>query len=147
MEESVDIRLPGPDEAAGVNAYQYSPLTLAYIGDSVLDLMVKSHFVINSNKQTYKYHKEVSNIVKAVNQAKFVDIIVDELGEDELDIYKRGRNAQTHSKAKNATMSEYRKATGLEALLGYLYLTGREDKLKLYVDRMIETYKDGQNIL
>ena len=145
MEESLDkknITLPAPDKS-DINAYQYSPLTLAYIGDSVLDLMVKSYFVVNVNKQTYKYHKDVTHIVNAVNQAAFVDLVMPEFTDDEMDIYKRGRNATTHSKAKNATMGEYRKATGLEALFGYLYLEGKNDKLKSYVDRMIETYIKG----
>lgn len=126
--------------AACDSAYQYSPLSLAYIGDSVLDLMVKSYFVISTNKQTYKYHKDVSNIVKAVNQAKFVDMILDELSEAEMDVYKRGRNTTTHSKAKNATLGEYRKATGLEALFGYMYLKGDTDRLKVFVGRMIDEY-------
>lgn len=121
-------------------AYQYSPLALAYIGDSALDLLVKTYYVKNSNKQTYKYHKDVTAIVKAVNQAKFVDMIMDELTEEEVDIYKRGRNATTHSKAKNATMSEYRKATGLEALFGYLYLKGDSTRMHFLVDKMIENY-------
>ncbi|MBQ8413151.1 MAG: hypothetical protein IJX12_06060 [Lachnospiraceae bacterium] len=121
-------------------AYQYSPLALAYIGDSALDLLVKTYYVKNSNKQTYKYHKDVTAIVKAVNQAKFVDKIMDELTEEEVDIYKRGRNATTHSKAKNATMSEYRKATGLEALFGYLYLKGDSTRMHFLVDKMIENY-------
>ena len=60
-------------------AYQYSPLALAYIGDSALDLLVKTYYVKNSNKQTYKYHKDVCNIFKAVNQAQFIDSIMDEL--------------------------------------------------------------------
>ncbi len=123
-------------------AYQYSPLALAYIGDSALDLLVKTYYVKNSNKQTYKYHKDVCNIVKAVNQAQFIDSIMDELSEDEMDIYKRGRNATTHSKAKNATMGEYRKATGLEALFGYLYLKGDMAKLTAFVDRMIGMYEN-----
>ncbi|MBR3598310.1 MAG: hypothetical protein IKL53_00365 [Lachnospiraceae bacterium] len=123
-------------------AYQYSPLALAYIGDSALDLLVKTYYVKNSNKQTYKYHKDVCNIVKAVNQAQFIDSIMDELSEDEMDIYKRGRNATTHSKAKNATMGEYRKATGLEALFGYLYLKGDMVKLNSFVDRMIDMYEN-----
>ena len=125
-----------------INPYQYSPLALAYMGDTVLDLIVKEYYVVNSNKQTYKYHKDVTNIVKAVNQARFVDFIIDELSEDELDIYKRGRNATTHSKAKNATMSEYRKATGLEALFGYLYLSGKKEKLRQYVEKMISIYEE-----
>lgn len=135
MEESLNINNLTEKEAG-----QYSPLTLAYIGDSVLDLMVKTHFVKASNKQTYKYHKDVTAVVKAVNQARFADTVIDRLSEPELDIYKRGRNATTHSKAKNATMSEYRKATGLEALFGYLYLKGDNKRLNELVDEMIESY-------
>jgi len=147
MEESIDLKVDNFELLQNMNttcdnAYQYSPLSLAYIGDSVLDLLVKSYFVMNVNKQTYKYHKDVSNIVKAVNQAKFVDSIIDELAEDEVDIYKRGRNATTHSKAKNATMGEYRKATGLEALFGYMYLKGDVSRLRMFVDRMIEEYNN-----
>ncbi len=133
----------GNEDRMRIDAYQYSPLSLAYIGDSVLDLMVKSYFVMHVNKQTYKYHKDVSNIVKAVNQAAFIDCIMDELSEDELEIYKRGRNATTHSKAKNATMGEYRKATGLEALYGYMYLKGDIGRLQMFVGRMIEIYING----
>lgn len=152
MEESINVNtntsekidmLRGNDinNAGEVNnAYQYSPLSLAYIGDSVLDLMVKSYYVMNVNKQTYKYHKDVCNIVKAGNQAQFIDSIMDDLSEDETDIYKRGRNATTHSKAKNATMGEYRKATGLEALFGYLYLKGDIKRLEAFVNKMIQEY-------
>lgn len=139
MEESIknisDIRLLGGECK---NPYQYSPLALAYIGDSVLDLVIKTYFVVHTNKQTNKYHKEVSAIVKAVNQAQFIDSIVDTLSEEELDIYKRGRNANTHSKAKNATMGEYRKATGLEALFGYLYLKGDTERVNELANKMIE---------
>lgn len=142
MEESIKINsLFGECK----NPYQYSPLALAYIGDSVLDLFVKTYFVKNSNKQTYKYHKDVCNIVKAVNQASFIEEIFDELTDEEQDIYKRGRNATTHSKAKNATMSEYRKATGLEALFGYMYLKGDIERLKNLVEKMIQKYCDTQN--
>lgn len=123
-----------------IDAYQYSPLTLAYIGDSVLDLMVKTYFVKHVNKQTYKYHKDVTAIVKAVNQAQFADSIIGSLSEDEADVYKRGRNTTTHSRAKNATMSEYRKATGLEALFGYLYLKGDMERLSGFVEQMIDAY-------
>ena len=139
-----DLILP-QIENENVNAYQYSPLSLAYLGDSVMDLMVKSYFVVNVNKQTYKYHKDVTHIVNAVNQSAFIDSIMDELKEDELDIYKRGRNANAHSKAKNATRSEYRKATGLEALYGYLYLKNEHKRLKYFTDKMIEDYLDKNN--
>ncbi len=137
MEESLN-----KENLTEKEAYQYSPLALAYIGDSALDLLVKTYYVKNSNKQTYKYHKDVCNIVKAVNQAQFIDSIMEELSEAEMDIYKRGRNATTHSKAKNATMGEYRKATGLEALFGYLYLKGDMEKLTGFVDRMIDMYEN-----
>ena len=134
MEESVKIEQ--------VNAYQYSPLALAYMGDSILDLLVKKYFVTHSNMQPHKYHVEVSKIVKAVNQADYIDRIMEELSEDELDVYKRGRNTNTHSKAKNATMGQYRKATGLEALYGYL--KGDMDRLQYFVDGMIRQYLDSK---
>lgn len=127
-----------------VNAYQYSPLALAYMGDSILDLLVKKYFVTHSNMQPHKYHVEVSKIVKAVNQADYIDRIMEELSEDELDVYKRGRNTNTHSKAKNATMGQYRKATGLEALYGYLYLKGDMERLQYFVDGMIRKYLEGK---
>ena len=133
MEESV--------KTEQVNAYQYSPLALAYMGDSILDLLVKKYFVTHSNMQPHKYHVEVSKIVKAVNQADYIDRIMEELSEDELDVYKRGRNTNTHSKA---TMGQYRKATGLEALYGYLYLKGDMDRLQYFVDGMIRQYLESK---
>ena len=136
MEESV--------KTEQVNAYQYSPLALAYMGDSILDLLVKKYFVTHSNMQPHKYHVEVSKIVKAVNQADYLDQIMEELSEDELDVYKRGRNTNTHSKAKNATMGQYRKATGLEALYGYLYLKGDMERLQYFVNGMIKQYLAGK---
>ena len=136
MEESV--------KTEQVNAYQYSPLALAYMGDSILDLLVKKYFVTHSNMQPHKYHVEVSKIDKAVNQADYIDQIMEELSEDELDVYKRGRNTNTHSKAKNATMGQYRKATGLEALYGYLYLKGDMERLQYFVDGMIRQYLAGK---
>ena len=136
MEESV--------KTEQVNAYQYSPLALAYMGDSILDLLVKKYFVTHSNMQPHKYHVEVSKIVKAVNQADYIDQIMEELSEDELDVYRRGRNTNTHSKAKNATMGQYRKATGLEALYGYLYLKGDMERLQYFVNGMIKQYLAGK---
>ena len=136
MEESV--------KTEQVNAYQYSQLALAYMGDSILDLLVKKYFVTHSNMQPHKYHVEVSKIVKAVNQADYIDQIMEELSEDELDVYKRGRNTNTHSKAKNATMGQYRKATGLEALYGYLYLKGDMERLQYFVNGMIKQYLAGK---
>ena len=107
----------------------YSPLALAYIGDSVFDIMIRTMEVSQVNKQVNKYHKDVSKIVCAPTQAKMVMAMKENLTEEERNIYKRGRNANSYTKAKNATRTEYRKATGFEALLGYLYL--KEDFKRL----------------
>ena len=136
MEESV--------KTEQVNAYQYSRLALAYMGDGGEEQLVGGGGGAHSNMQPHKYHVEVSKIVKAVNQADYIDQIMEELSEDELDVYKRGRNTNTHSKAKNATMGQYRKATGLEALYGYLYLKGDMERLQYFVNGMIKQYLAGK---
>ncbi|MBR0145538.1 MAG: ribonuclease III [Eubacterium sp.] len=115
----------------------YSPLALAYLGDAVLELAVREHFVRRANKQAQKYHKEVTGVVSAISQAAFMDSIEEELSGVEQDIYHRGRNASVHSKAKHATMAEYKKATGLEALIGYLYLTGEKERMDNLIGRLI----------
>ena len=134
MEESIDR-----NAAAGGRrkAAMYSPLTLAYLGDSVLDLWVKEHFVRKANQQVQKYHKEVTGVVSAVSQAAFMDSIEESLTEEETAVYHRGRNASVHSKAKNATMAEYKKATGFEALLGYLYLSGQVERLEELICQLL----------
>ena len=118
----------------------YSPLALAYIGDSVFDIMIRTMEVSQVNKQVNKYHKDVSKIVCAPAQAKMIMAIKEHLTEEERDIYKRGRNANSYTKAKNATRTEYRKATGFEALLGYLYL--KED-----FERLADVVKMGLDVL
>lgn len=115
----------------------YSPLALAYIGDSIYDLMVKNHFVIKSNMQPEKYHKVVTSIVSANAQSAFIDSYMDKLTEKEQAVYKRGRNSSPHTKAKNASLENYLKATGFEAVLGYLYLSEQEDRLKEIIDESI----------
>ncbi len=115
----------------------YSPLTLAYIGDSVLDLYVKRHFVMQANKAVQKYHKEVTAVVSAIHQAAFIDAYLPKLTGQEEAVFHRGRNASVHTKAKNATMAEYKKATGLEAVLGFLYLSGEKDRLEEVMDCLI----------
>ena len=118
----------------------YSPLALAYIGDSVFDIMIRTMEVSQVNKQVNKYHKDVSKIVCAPAQAKMIMALKEHLTEEERDIYKRGRNANSYTKAKNATRTEYRKATGFEAVLGYLYL--KED-----FERLTEVVKMGLDAL
>ena len=89
--------------------------------------------------QTEKYHKVVTGIVKAVNQAALIDELIEEnlLTDVEVDVYKRGRNSSIHTKAKNATMGEYKKATGFEAVLGYNYMKGERERLDFFVERAL----------
>jgi ribonuclease-3 family protein len=105
-----------------VNVNAYSPLTLAYIGDCVYDLIIKNMMVSQGNKQVNKLHKETSSLVQASSQSLIMRAIQEHLTEEEHVIYKRGRNAKSVSPAKNQSITDYRRATGFEALLGYLYL-------------------------
>ena len=105
-----------------VDIQTYSPLTLAYIGDCVYDLIIKNIMVSRGNKQVNKLHKETSNLVQASTQSLMMRTMQEYLTEEEHVIYKRGRNAKSVSPAKNQSITDFRRATGFEALLGYLYL-------------------------
>lgn len=105
-----------------VDIKEYSPLTLAYIGDSIYDLIIKSLIVNKGNKQVNKLHKQTSSFVQASTQSLMMRTIQEHLLEEEHAVYKRGRNAKSVTPAKNQTVTDYRRATGFEALLGYLYL-------------------------
>ncbi|SEP94317.1 ribonuclease-3 family protein [Lachnospiraceae bacterium NE2001] len=124
----------------------YSPLALAYIGDSIYDLMVKEHFVMQSNMQPEKYHKKVTSIVSANAQSAFVDYYMERLNETELSVYRRGRNSSPHTKAKNASLENYLKATGFEAVLGYLYLSEQTVRLNDIVAESIEFVTTRDNM-
>ncbi len=121
-----------------VRPNEYSPLALAFIGDSVFDLVIKSVIVEKANCQVNKLQNKTSKIVRATTQALIVDALKDELTEEEANIYRRGRNAKPYTKAKNASYSEYCKATGLEALVGYLYLKGDTERLVSLIKLGIE---------
>lgn len=105
-----------------VDVQTYSPLTLAYIGDSIYDLIIKSLMVSRGNKQVNKLHKDTSALVQASTQSLMMRTMQEHLTEEEHAVYKRGRNAKSVSPAKNQSITDYRRATGFEALLGYLYL-------------------------
>lgn len=114
-----------------VDIRTYSPLTLAYIGDGIFELVIRTVLVSRGNCQANKLHKRASAIVKATNQEQMIQYLLDAgaLTEEEQSVYRRGRNAFTPTKAKNASVSQYRKATGFEALMGYLYLQGQEERM------------------
>ena len=119
-----------------VDIKEYSPLTLAYIGDSIYDLIIKSLVVNEGNRQVQKLHKETSMRVQASAQSKMMRAIQEHLTEEEHAVFKRGRNAKSVSPAKNQSITDYRRATGFEALMGYLYL-------KKEWKRMLELVKIG----
>lgn len=116
----------------------YSPLTLAFIGDSIFDMIIRTAIVESGNAPVNKLHKRASKLVQATSQAELYHIIKDQLTEEETAIYKRGRNAKSFTTAKNAGVVEYRTATGLEALMGYLYLTDKMDRLVELIKPQIE---------
>lgn len=123
-----------------VDIREYSPLTLAYIGDSIYDLIIKSLVINEGNKQVQKLHQETSSLVQASAQSKMMRTLQELLTEEEHAVYKRGRNAKSVSPAKNQSITDYRRATGFEALMGYLYL-------KKDMKRLIDLVKIGLDSL
>lgn len=119
-----------------VDIRRYSPLALAYIGDGIYYLVIRSMVVGKGNTQANQLHRQTSQLVKAQSQSKMIEVIKPVLTEEEMAVYKRGRNAKSPTMAKNATMSDYRRATGFEALMGYLYLENQ-------MERMMELIKKG----
>lgn len=101
------------------DAGEYSPLALAYLGDAAYELAIRGMVMNRGNVQVNKMHKKTASLVKAA----FYRLIEESLTEEEKAVYRRGRNAKPASMAKNATVHDYRMATGFEALIGYLYLT------------------------
>lgn len=127
-------------ELREIDIVNYSPLTLAYIGDGIYEIVIRTMLVEQANRQVNKIHKAASSLVNAHTQAELIFLMMDMLTEEELAVYKRGRNAKAVTRAKNASMSEYRTATGFEALMGWLYLTGQSE-------RMFQLLKEGLKML
>lgn len=107
----------------------FSPLVLAYVGDCIYEIVIRTILVELRDSNVQKLHKETTWFVKAATQAAIIDLISDVLTEEELSVYRRGRNAKSHTAPKNADIGEYHKATGFEALIGYLYLNNENDRL------------------
>lgn len=114
----------------------YSPLVLAYIGDAVYELLIRTRVINQGSMQVSKMHKKSASLVKAETQANMIKALMEELTSEELAVYKRGRNAKAMTMAKHATMIDYRMATGFEALMGYLYLSEQ-------YERMMQLVHDG----
>ena len=127
-----------------VSPRQLSPLVLAYIGDSIFDLVVKTMIVTKGNTQVNKMNRVASSIVKAESQSKMIGYLEDKLTEEEESVYKRGRNAKSYTSAKNASISDYRRATGFEALMGWLYLTKQSDRMMELIKMAVSRFKNNE---
>ena len=127
-----------------VDIREYSPLTLAYIGDCIYDLVIKSLVINEGNKQVNKLHQETSRLVQASAQSLMMRAMQEHLTEEEHAVYKRGRNAKSVSPAKNQSITDYRRATGFEALLGYLYLKKDYKRLLDLVKIGLDSLQDGE---
>ena len=119
-----------------VDIRSYSPLTLAFLGDCVFEIIIRTVIVERGNRPPNRLHKDKAKIVNAATQARMIEVLEEELTEEERNVYHWERNAKSYTSAKNASITDYRKATGLEALCGYLYLQGR-------MDRVLELVKNG----
>lgn len=115
-----------------------SPLVWAYVGDSVYELFIRTVLINNSNAKPHKLHLESIKYVKAKAQADILKKIDENLTEDEKDIARRGRNTENHHVAKNSNAADYAQSTGFEALIGYLYLTKQDQRLKEILNMCID---------
>lgn len=111
-------------------ARNISPVTLAFVGDAVYSLYVRERLVLSTDYGTGELQKLTSLSVSAHGQSEYLEKILPLFTEDETEIYKRGRNAKKATKSKNASVAEYNRSTGFEAVLGYLYLTGRYKRIE-----------------
>ncbi|MCI8465668.1 MAG: ribonuclease III [Lachnospiraceae bacterium] len=150
MDESVKGCMPellsqGRALLSGTDIRTYSPLTLAFIGDAVFSLYIRTVLVGRGNMAPGKLHEACSELVQARTQSRMIRGILEALSEEEKSAYRRGRNAQAPSRAKHASMSEYRHATGLEALFGYLYLTGQGERMTKLVELCLDFYEGKQS--
>lgn len=138
MEEGINLleQIRSRFQCGDVDIRTYSPLTMAYIGDAIYDLVIRTVVVERGNRSANDLHRKTIQYVKAGAQAQMIEALADMLTEEETGIYRWGRNAKFYTKAKNASVGEYRRATGMEALMGYLYMTGR-------TERMLELIQEG----
>ena len=145
MEEILDYLLK-PFNIERKEAKEFSPLVLAYIGDAVYELMIRSILVSRGNRPVNKLNKDATSLVKAGAQSEIVKLISDKLSEEEYTVFKRGRNSSPHTMAKNASMSDYKYATGFEALIGFLYLDNRCDRALELVKLGVDLYLNKNDI-
>ena len=149
METGMNWRIPPQLEegAASKNAANYSPLVLAYLGDAVYELYIRGLLVSAGKLPVNQLHKAATGYVKAKAQSDAITALEPELTEEELRIYKRGRNAKPATIPRHADVSDYHRATGFEALAGYLYLCGQTDRLNRLFSLAVETLNKKLSLL
>ena len=123
---------------------QVSPLSLAYIGDAVYEVYIRSYIMHKENMPVSKLHKAATRYVSAKSQAKIVKSLMDSFSEEELSQYKRGRNAHSYTSAKNADIVDYRMATGFEALIGYLHIKKDVKRIEEIITKSIDVINSEQ---
>lgn len=135
MDEGISLleKIKKEFDCGEIDLRTYSPLTLAFLGDCVYDIIIRTVIVERGNRATNGLHKRKSYLVNAKAQKELIESIQDLLLPEEEDVYRRGRNAKSYTTAKNASVGDYRKATGFEALLGYLYLSDKIDRILFLV--------------
>ena len=129
MEEFINIEKDEKD----IN--MLSPLTWAYVGDCVYELYIRTQLINKTNLKPHKLHIESIKYVKAQAQAEFLQKIYDDLTEEERDVVRRGRNSENHHLPKNCNIQDYMYATAFEALIGYLYLTKKFNRIKQILEQ------------
>ncbi len=128
------------EQISELKAKNMNPVVLAFIGDAVYSLYVREKLAFNTDFKSGELNKRSSEIVRASAQASFIDKILPLLTPEEEDVYRRARNAKKGTRAKSSTVAEYNKSTGFEALVGYLYITGKTDRLNVLLN-----YEENSN--
>lgn len=145
VEWQLDVYMQEIFRMQEVDIKEYSPLSLAYIGDSIYDLIIKSLVLSEGNRPVQKLHQKTSAYVRASTQSLMMRAMQEHLTEEEHAVYKRGRNAKSVSPAKNQSVTDYRRATGFEALLGFLYLKKDWKRLLDLVKIGLDSLEQGEN--
>lgn len=130
------------DFIKNIDMQTISQQNLAFVGDAVFNVYIRTYLISRANKNTGKLHKESINYVSARAQSKIIDVILDKLSEKEIEIYKRGRNTNINTVSKNVDVVSYKKATGFEALIGFLYLSNNVKRLEEIIDLSIKVVEE-----
>lgn len=115
---------------AGIPVAQLSPIVLAYVGDAVFEVYVRQKLIAGSFRKPHELHRAATRYVSAASQARLLERWMPQLTAEEADVVRRGRNAKSGQPPRNADLADYRHATALECLIGYLYYLGRRDRLE-----------------